>query len=98
MKRGRCLRCLTEDVELTNDHIVPKWLVKTVVKFGISMKGFSHNNTRPPITLKEKMCKKCNLEKGGNIEYNNPVVLTFVRDFLEELNKKVTAYETNNES
>lgn len=81
MAIGKCLKCDAVG-EMTEDHIVPKWFRKTLPNFGIKI---------PPQHEIQIVCKKCNSDKGGKIDFSHENSREFMKkictDWILEIRK-----------
>ncbi len=73
MATGKCLKC-DKIAEMTEEHIVPDWFFKRLGAFVIK---------NPPkaneVTL---VCKECNIEKGGNIDFSHMMSRELVKEII----------------
>jgi len=74
-----CPKCGTEAM-ITEDHVIPQWLMKRLEMFDISIIVVGN---------KRKLCQSCNSKKAGNIDYKDPDVREFMRAFVDAINKKI---------
>ncbi len=94
-KKESCVKCgATEN--LTKDHVVPQWFTGSVIKyFGFRIKsGSMRRRYGFELTRFETLCQKCNLKKGGKIEYNNPVVRAYLSMFIENVQDIIDIHES----
>lgn len=88
---GICAVCECEQ-EMTIDHIVPKWLLIDVARFGLSFTDILEK-----ANLQGKMwrdvCTACNVAKGGQILWKDPVVRDYMKEFVFQINERLN-YQT----
>jgi len=85
--RNICAVCNETEIKPgTKDHIVPEWLVKNMQHFGFLIE--ISNNI-------QMICTKCNTKKGGNINYSDERVRSFMRLFANTILRKVDEHERN---
>lgn len=86
-KTGICETCKSV-AELTWDHIVPKWLLTDVSRFGLSNgKLIALAGTEGKMW--RSVCTACNVAKGGQVHYGDPIVQSYMRAFIIELGNKI---------
>lgn len=86
------------DLEMmTDDHIVPQWLVRRILHFGLDWSKKTDIEHAPVNYLrkfKRRICQKCNNKKGGKIDWTDSIVRNFMHTFatkiLEKLNETST--------
>lgn len=81
MAIGKCLKC-DKITEMTEDHVVPQWFNKALANFGL---------VKLQNGITEMVCKECNSNKGGKIDFTDERVREtmkkFVTYFIEEIRK-----------
>lgn len=89
MKIGKCLKC-DEVGEVTEDHLVPQWFNKSLPNFGLS---------KLQNAVIEILCKKCNTNKGGKIDFDDArvreVMKKFAQHFVDEIRKREEGFNLN---
>jgi hypothetical protein len=75
-----CKKEFSHLVPRTEDHILPRWFTKRLHLFDIEM-DIPEN--------KQYVCFNCNQDKGGVIDYSIPMVRSFMKDFVHQINKKL---------
>ena len=75
-----CPKCKEQVKRLTIDHIVPDWLVKRIDLFQVNLIIVGN---------KERICADCNIDKGGIVDYKDPRVKKFIKEFVIQLEEKV---------
>lgn len=88
-----CVKCgVTEN--LTKDHVIPSWFIATAYKLGFRIKGSSVRVRMSGKPLKyQTLCMKCNHEKGGIVDYSNPVVRAWLKVYIENIQDIINIYE-----
>ena len=84
MEIGKCLRC-DEITEMTKDHVIPEWLLKTLPLLGLEA----------PKQNVELVCAKCNQDKGGKIDYAHPKSLETMKLITARLYLKIKEQDGN---
>ena len=87
MLKNKCEKCGSK-YNLTEDHIIPKWIYKRSDLFGLSK---TKKNT-------QTLCSKCNNKKGGL--FNDPTEMeiefwTKIRDVIDYKLKQPTNKQQN---
>lgn len=85
MARGKCLRC-DKIGRMTEDHVVPQWLVKYLPYFGVSKKEL------PPLDT-EMVCEDCNHTKGGKVDFSYPLVRAVMKPIITKWVAQIRQYE-----
>lgn len=80
----KCVKCGSE-VELTKDHIIPKWIYKRCNVFGFKKNLGAQN--------KQTLCKVCNFKKGGAIDCQSEIGRIFWRHIRDMINIELQKYE-----
>jgi hypothetical protein len=89
---GVCEQCGGE-VEMTNDHIIPKWLILSLNNFGINYRDILEKADLTRGQMYQALCGPCNLAKGGAVIYKNPRVRKFMRTFVLEIYENLKRYD-----
>lgn len=79
-----CPKC-GKDNRMSRDHIVPRWLLRRIGQFGLNK--LKQNRLVPELVF-QKICVVCNYEKGGKIDYDNPIVNDFMLKFAHAILEK----------
>lgn len=90
-RRGICPDCECE-TELTNDHVVPKWLLSDTARFGVNYREIIDKAGIKGKTWRD-LCTACNLAKGGTLIYNDQIVRLYLKAFVEAISAKLYLYE-----
>lgn len=80
-----CEYCGTTE-NLTKDHCVPKWLFNRAHFLGIKRHKMLKRRTGDMSNI-QILCKPCNAEKGGMIDYSHPKVRAFMEELREKINE-----------
>lgn len=80
---GDCPRCRRKNVQLTKDHIIPKWIYVSAHQL---VPKFKKNLGKKNI---EYICSPCNSKRSGKIYVGHETGLQFWLDVREEINKKI---------
>lgn len=64
MAIGKCLKC-DSVTDMTEDHVIPQWFNKALLNF---------NLVKLQSSITELVCKKCNSNKGGKIDFSDESV------------------------
>lgn len=85
-KESKCPLCGKENVPMTRDHIVPKWILRNVParRIGVNM----HMDGPENIQL---ICRECNAKKGGSIDVSTPAGMTYWTALRNAINRAVYA-------
>lgn len=80
----KCIKC-DSTIELTKDHIIPKWIYKRCNIFGFKKNLGARN--------KQVMCKVCNFKKGGAIDCSNEIGKIFWTHIRDLINTELAKHE-----
>lgn len=72
--------------KLTDDHRIPRWLVRRVGNFGVKGKTTAKNIQR--------LCRPCNAIKAGYMDYSDPIVREYLKDFIQQVGAHIKRFET----
>lgn len=82
----------TED--LTKDHVLPRWFSQGVKYFGFRMRRSNMGLGPPKETgLYQTLCRKCNSLKSGIIDFSNPMIRAYVKQFVENVQEIIKIHE-----
>ncbi len=93
----KCKKCGATE-HLTIDHIIPKWFAKRAPSFGFKL---SFLKERLPANRQymniQILCSKCNSEKGGDIDYSDPIAREYLYELIDQIKTRLDEYnpETN---
>lgn len=73
MAIGKCLRCNSIE-KMTEDHVIPQWFQKQLPNFGIA---------KPIENAVELVCEKCNMTKGGKIDFSYKPVREVMKKIID---------------
>lgn len=82
-KGKHCEECGVS-VNITRDHIIPKWLERRFEYFGLDVYIVSNE---------QYLCGQHNQNKGGKIDYRDERVRRFLKKFVEMLTNKINSVE-----
>lgn len=83
MKEGRCAHC-NKDGKLSEDHIIPKWLQKRMIFFGVR-----NNLGKKNI---QWLCRPCNNYKSGVPDFTHPIAQPLTSAIIRMIvDQKLTA-------
>lgn len=77
-RTDKCEKCGSQE-NLTRDHIIPEWFRIKARCFGFRI--HTGKSSLPNFRKYQTLCKKCNLNKGGKIDWSNEVVRDYLRKF-----------------
>ena len=82
----KCVYCGSTE-NLTKDHKIPKWLFLRAYHFGIKR----HKLLKKELgaTNTQILCRDCNGEKGGFIDYSLPEVRVFMKEIRDNINENL---------
>lgn len=83
---GKCLKCDKVE-EMTEDHVVPQWFNKALINFGL---------TKLQDGRSELLCKGCNSNKGGKIDYTREHVRVVMKQFIAAVVADIRKHEEFN--
>ncbi len=93
-KKNACIICgATEN--LTKDHVVPKWFTMAIKFFGFRFRGANMEST-PGYYKYQTLCGKCNVTKNGYMDYNDPYVRKYLKQFANNILDIIKIYEGDN--
>lgn len=81
-KTNYCLKC-GSDKDLTRDHVIPDWFRSKVHNFGFRI--HTGKSTFPNYKKYQTLCSKCNLKKGGKIDWSDEVVCEYFKRVAESI-------------
>jgi len=86
MALGKCLKC--DDItEMTEDHVIPQWFNKALLNFGL---------VKLQSGVIEMVCKKCNSNKGGKLDFADVRVRETMKNFTTHFVQEIRKYEEFN--
>jgi len=88
MAIGKCLKCDTV-TEMTEDHVFPKWFRKLIANIGLTQATGITSGI-------ELVCKKCNSEKGGKVNFAHENSRGIVKKIIEHWLVEIRKHETYN--
>ena len=77
--KQRCPKCNNLG-QMTRDHIIPDWFASRISLFEIDL---SIEGNR------QALCKQCNTDKAGKINYEDENVKAFMKEFVKQLGAKL---------
>ncbi len=77
-----CVKCGTTE-NLTEDHIVPRWLWTRLSLFGLG------HHSKADKTNKQTMCFPCNKKKNSKIDFSHPLVRQKIQELVDHLQNKL---------
>lgn len=77
-----CPKCFKEVEVLTFDHRIPKWLLTKMGYFGFGRLKVSRLRRNNLLMLRQMICVTCNTNKGGKIDWSDPLVREFMSQFV----------------
>lgn len=83
----KCSKEGCDEPGVTDDHVIPVWLIKRLPLFELEGLPPVKNNRRP-------MCAKHNGEKGSRINYRDQKVRRFMLAFVAEILSKIKTSKT----
>ena len=76
-----CPECGVEE-KLTIEHLIPQWIERLTINYGFSNSQVLQNAGLRYDQLICKLCQRCNVMKGGKINYHNPLVRRYLTAFI----------------
>lgn len=92
-KKGYCPKCKSQDVDLTTDHVIPKWLFKRAFVLFFWKDDCRKIKKRFGKRNKEIVCLECNRQKGGLIDYSIPLVRELMKEIADHIYSELKKYE-----
>lgn len=78
---------------LTRDHVIPRWLIKTCRYFGNSHADIANRAGVTMSKLVRDVCSDCNITRSGDIDYSNPIIRAYLKQFILSTYERIQQYE-----